>query len=82
MPNKSYKGVAIVLGIIALVFAVLFFTSSRGEVGKDLEGVSEKFATCRENIAAWQVKFKMATVTADTYGELGDILKDCNNSVE
>ena len=78
--EKSYKTTAIILGIIALVFAVLYFIG--GDKASDaLEGASDKFTECRESISEWQTKYSIATVTAEARGELNSILEDCNDSV-
>ena len=83
MTNEArYKNIAIVLAIVAIVFAVLFFTKGNDKVSDTLEDVSNKLTECKDNIAEWQSKHSTATASDDAQKELSDILEDCNTAVE
>lgn len=82
MPKENiYKNLSIVLGIVAIVFAVLFFTKNE-KTSDSLETASDKLSECRENIATWQNKNKTGLLTIEAQGELSGILDDCKGAAE
>jgi len=82
MPKENwYRNVAIVLGIVAIVFAVLYFTKNE-KTSDSLETASNKLSECRNNIAVWQNKNKTGPLTVEAQGELSGILDDCKGATE
>ncbi|MDO8729106.1 MAG: hypothetical protein Q7K26_04440 [bacterium] len=82
MPKENmYRNVSIVLGIVAIVFAVLFFTKDE-KTSDSLETASDKLSECRDNIATWQSKNKTGPLSVEAQGELSGILNDCKGAAE
>jgi Sec-independent protein translocase protein TatA len=80
--EKLYKKMAIVFAIIALVFAVLFFTNDNSKISETLQNVSSRLGECRDNIAMWASRDNSGTTTSDTERQLSDILRECSSAVE
>ena len=80
--ENLYKKLTIVFGILALVFAVLYFTNNNGKVSETLRSVSDRLGDCRDNVAMWANRDRTKTTDADAEKQLTDILRDCSNAVE
>lgn len=81
MPNQTnYKTLAWVFGILALLFAVLFFTKANPEVKSSVDDATAKIETCRKDLAKWQLENKNSTST-ESRDSLSTILTNCSDSV-
>ena len=81
MQNQTnYKTLAWVFGILALLFAILFFTKSTPEVRNSVDTAAAKLEECRTNLAKWQLDNKNSTST-ESRDSLSEILEDCSDSV-
>lgn len=81
--NNIYKYLSIVFAIIAIIFAILYFTQPTQPVSDTLSDTSENVRTCRDNIAAWQqAHMGQATTSAEDRADLEEILGDCKNAIE
>ncbi len=78
--NNTYKYLSIVLAIIAIIFAVLYFTKPSEPVSDTLNGISDDAAECRADLADWQQRNSgQASTTENAREELSDILKNCQD---
>ncbi len=76
--NNTYKYLSIILAIIAVIFAVLYFTKPSEPVTETISDVSAEAAMCRDNIAAWrQANSNMSTTSEQARAELMTILEEC-----
>ncbi len=81
--NNTYKYLSVVLAIIAIVFAVLYFTKKSDTVTETFQDVSTKAAECRTKIADWQqMNGGKATTTEDAREDLMNILNDCQDTFQ
>ncbi len=72
------------LGVVALVFIVLYFTKPSEKVNTTLDDIAVKAKECQTKVAAWQSVngTQGATASAQAKTELDNILKDCNATFE
>lgn len=81
MPNQTnYKTLAWVFGILALLFAVLFFTKANPEVKSSVDDATAKIETCRRDLAKWQLENKNST-SSESRDSLSLILAECSDNV-
>jgi len=83
-PNNTYKYLSIALAIIAIIFAVLYFTKQSQPVSDTYKDISSDVKDCQEQIANWQkVNGTVATATTSqaARSELEGILSKCQGLV-
>ena len=81
--NNTYKYLSVVLAIIAIIFAILYFTRPTQPVSDTINEVSQRVTACRENMAAWQqANIGSATTTQEDRDNLESILNDCIDAME
>jgi ABC-type transporter Mla subunit MlaD len=80
--NEKYKYAAIVLGIIALIFVVLFFTKNSEPIPDTLDQIVTGIESCRDQIAEWRSESVSTTTdAADRANALDNILENCEKAV-
>jgi hypothetical protein len=81
--QDTYKYVAAVLAIIAIIFMVLYFQKDPGSVPQSLEDIATNIENCRDNIAEWRAEYgNNASTTPDGAEKLEDILSECGDSLK
>jgi regulatory protein YycI of two-component signal transduction system YycFG len=76
--DNTYKYLSIVLAIIAIIFAVLYFTKETQPASESLGDASAQVEMCRDNIAKWRMEnSNQSTTTLSARSELMAILEDC-----
>ncbi len=79
--NNMYKYLSVVLAIIAVVFAVLYFTKPSDRVSETYQDISSEAGECRSRLADWQeARVASATTTEADRDELMTILDDCKDT--
>ncbi len=78
MENK-YKYLSIVLAIIAIVFAVLYFTKPEPSVGDIYQGISTDVQKCSDKVAEWKNTYGTQASSTEKQAALDEILKDCKD---
>jgi len=80
--NNTYKYLSVLFAIVAIVFAVLYFTKS-DTVEENFSEISDNAAECRNQLQAWQAENKgKATTTPESRDDLQDILDNCSDLFE
>lgn len=85
MPQNSnmYRNLSIVLGIIAIIFAVLYFTKPNQTVTETFNDISADSKVCSDKVAAWQAaNISKSTISVEAQAELKGILDDCKSGFE
>jgi len=78
--NNTYKYLSVVLAIIAVAFAILYFTKSNQPVTNSIGDATDGIEECRNSIATWRLEnSNQSTSTADSRAELQGILEDCED---
>lgn len=78
MSESKYKSLSIVLGFLAVLFAILYFTKPAPSISETYSELSEEAATCQADLANWQESYQGDTaVTGDGKEELNSILENC-----
>ena len=80
--NNTYKYLSIVLGIVALIFAILYFTKPTDKVTDTLGDIATQAQQCNTKIAAWQAANGQSTTSADARADLNNILEECKKGFE
>lgn len=81
--EKTYRNLSIVLGLIAVVFVVLYLTDRSEPVSDTFSQTFNDVRTCKDNIAIWQQGVMSAgEVTAGDQAELNVILDNCKIAIE
>lgn len=81
--NNSYKYLSIVLAIIAIVFAFLYFTKPNDTITETLGDISADFQECSTKLSMWrQTHGPTITITAEARAELDAILDKCRATTE
>lgn len=77
-----YQYLAAALGIIALVFIVLYATKDTTTIPNQLDEIASNIEECRDRIAAWSNEGGTETSTSTTRAnELETILSDCGETL-
>ena len=80
---NTYKYLSIFLAIIAIIFAVLYFTKPSQPVSETFGDISADFQECRTEITAWQqANSGQVAVTTEAREQLNDILENCKDTSE
>jgi hypothetical protein len=81
--NNTYKYLSIILAIIALIFAILYFTKPTAPVMDTIGDITADVKACRDDLAAWQQAHSGQATTSDTEkAELNTIIEKCKNTLE
>ncbi len=81
--NNTYKYLSIVLAIIAIIFAVLYFTKPSEPVSETFDEISANVGECRTQLDAWRAaNGGQATTTEQARNELMSILENCESIFE
>lgn len=76
--NNTYKYLAIVLAVVAIIFAVLYFTKTSQPASDSLGDATAGIEECRNSIAQWrQENSNQASTTAEGRADLQAILEQC-----
>lgn len=80
--NNTYKYLSVVLAIIAIVFAVLYFTKDT-PVSETYNEISADVQGCWNQLFDWQrVNGTLSTTTEQARNDLMSILEDCQDTFE
>lgn len=79
-PNNTYKYLSIVLAIIAIIFAVLYFTKPVPEVTDTLNDVTAQMTECRNRLSAWRSQYNDSTSTTESQSAFDDVIEFCQNA--
>lgn len=83
MENNTYKWISLVLAIVAIVFAVLYFTKPSEPVSETFNDISAQAQMCRDEVSSWQARHgAQATTTQAQRDELSSILDECRQIFE
>lgn len=78
--NNTYKYLSIALAVIAIIFAILYFTKTTQPATDSIGDASTNIETCRNSIATWrQANSNQATTTEQGRADLMAILEDCED---
>lgn len=80
-PNNTYKYLSVVLAIIAIIFAVLYFTKTTAPATETLDDTADRLTDCRNDITDWQMQYGQATSTVESRAALETVLTNCKASV-
>jgi len=81
--NNTYKYLSILLAIIAIVFAVLYFLNPTQPVSNTVDDIAIEIQACKDNIAKWQQsQAGQATTSLEAQEGLNDILENCKGVIE
>ena len=81
--NNTYKYLSIVLAIVALIFAVLYFTKPSEPVSETFDDISASVEECNAKVETWQkANAGKPTTTQAATEELQNILKDCEGILQ
>ncbi len=82
MDKPNYKYLSIALGVIALIFAVLYFNKPEPSVGDVYQNVSDRVSDCSKRVASWNEKYGNQASSTDKQNALDDILEDCQEDIK
>ena len=81
--SNTYKYLAIVFAIIAIIFAVLYFTKPSQPVSETFGEITADAEACKVKLETWQKSYGgLATTTVEVRAELEGILEDCKDVFE
>lgn len=83
--NNTYKYLSIVLAVIALIFAVLYFIKPSETITDTLGDIQAKARDCQAKILVWQSTNSAGssgTTSIAAQADLNDILNQCKNDFE
>lgn len=81
--NNTFKYLSIVLAIVALILAVLYFTKPSQPVSETFSDISTQAQECTLKIEAWQKENGgKATIPVEARNSLDVILKSCQATFE
>jgi hypothetical protein len=76
--HNTYKYLSILFAIIAVIFAVLYFTKPSAPVSEILSDISASVQECNVRVETWQkANAGQPTTTESAAAQLQSILKDC-----
>jgi hypothetical protein len=79
--EKPYHWLAIGLGILALIFAVLFITKKPEPIPNTLNQITINLEECRDKIVEWRSEHSTSTST-ESARELESILSGCEGALK
>jgi hypothetical protein len=79
---NKYKYLSLVLGIIALLFAFLYFNQPDPTVGEVYENVETTVSDCSAEITQWQMDYKDTASSTEKQEALDAILENCQTDLE
>lgn len=80
--DNTYKYLSLVLGLIAIVFAYLYFSQAEPTVSDVYENVGSNLQTCSDEITKWQTDYANEATSTEKQEALDDILKNCNDGLK
>ncbi len=76
--HNTYKYLSILFAIVAIIFAVLYFTKPSAPVTETLGDISASVQECSARVEVWQkANGGKSTTTEVAAAQLQNILKDC-----
>ena len=82
--EKKYQYLSIGLGVLALVFAVLYFTKDTS-VSDIISSVDSDLENCKQRIEQWQqehITQDTQEVSQEDKEELNSLLEQCTNTIQ
>lgn len=80
--NNTYKYLTFIFAIVALVFAVLYFTKPEPTAQEIYGDATANLETCNKDLADWQTKYGATASSTEKQEALDDILEDCQDILE
>ncbi len=81
MEQNTYKYASIVLALIALIFAYLYFSKVEPNAGDLYQSVSDKVGECSEDITEWKTKYSDIASSTEKQADLDKILENCQEVI-
>jgi hypothetical protein len=81
MQNDKYKYVSIVLGIVAIVFAYLYFTKPEPTASELYQSVSDKVTVCSKDLAEWSTKYSKMASSSEKQKAFDKVMENCKDVV-
>ncbi|MEK7511175.1 MAG: hypothetical protein AAB582_02985 [Patescibacteria group bacterium] len=82
MKPTHYKYLSIVLGIIAIVFAALYFMRPEPTVRDINENLGDRVESCSEELGKWDTKYGDKPASAEKETALQDALNECSDELK
>lgn len=80
--NNTYKYLSLILAIVAIVFAVLYFTKPAPTVQDLYTEAQALVERCGADLAAWQEEYATSTAETEKKAALDAILEDCRDVLD
>lgn len=81
MQPNHYKYLSIVLGIIAIVFAALYFTRPEPTIRDINENLGDRVQTCSAETTAWSEKYGKQASSTEKQAALQAVLDKCQEEL-
>ncbi len=82
MQGINYKYVSIILGLLVVLFAALYFSKPDPSVGDVYQSASDHVKACSDKIAAWNQKYATVASSSDKSSDFANIVKDCQEELK
>lgn len=84
--EKKYQYLSLALGVLALIFAVLYFTKdSTMSVSEIVASFGTDLESCKQQIEQWQqenITAETQEVSEEAREELNALLEECTDTIE
>lgn len=81
MSQTNYKYATIILAILVIVFAYLYFTKPDATIQNVNESVSSNLQACSERLAEWDEEYGSAPASSEKQDALNEVLEDCQGEL-